>query len=114
MEENVKWFVEIIAGSAVAFLGMLATVTWRFSRRLQGMDKARQDGDDALHTRVNEVKHDAVEKTDFRELSSSLRKDIQSMEQQQIRMNDATNQRLDALLAAIANRNLHRQKDDDL
>lgn len=111
MDEDIKWLI----GLAVAMLGVwittFATAIWQLLRRIGRVEDDSKKANDTLHERVNKVREDTVHKADLTELGARLERNIQSMEKQQIDMNNATNLRLDTLLTAIANRNERREDD---
>lgn len=113
MDEDIKWLI----GLATAMLGVWLTTfmgaVWQLLRKIGRVEDDRKAADDALHERVNKVREDTVHKTDLNEMGARLSGEIQRMETQQVTMNSATNQRLDKLLEAIANRNEDRGKGGD-
>lgn len=93
-DEAMRWFIGIEITVAVAFASALLAAFYRLS-------DAIRKGDDALHTRVNDIRDEYVRRTDLdghmQRIDGSMR-DLRSDMKEQHR---DTQRRLDSVLTAL-------------
>ena len=112
MDGDLKWLLGMAAGMLGIWVSSFAGAVWQILRRIARVEENSKASDDALHERINKVREDTVHKSDLHDLGTRLDASIKEMRDQQQSSTNATNLRLDTLLAAIANRNETRGKDD--
>ena len=107
MDEDLKWLIGIAVTLFLFWGSMLGAAFWRIMGTIRKVEEAVEQGDKELHARINRVREDTVRKSDLTDLSVGLRDEMKEMRQEYRKGTDATNTRLDVLLAAVANRNNH-------
>lgn len=105
MDPDLKWMIGISVSILLAWLSILAGAFWKIMGIIRRVERDSQQADEHLHARVNRMREDTVHKADLHDLGVRLSADMKEMRQEHRDATTATNNRLDALLAAIANRN---------
>lgn len=110
MDGDMQWLIGMGVTLSLGWASILAGAFWRIMGIIRRVETQMKDADNQLHSRVNRVREDTVHKADLADLSSRISKDLHEIRDEQRSANNATNQRLDALLNAIANRNDGRRE----
>jgi uncharacterized protein YlxW (UPF0749 family) len=93
MDDNVKWIIGLCLTLAGA-VGAMCRYVWL----------AIEEGDDALHERINSIKDEYVRRNDMDAQVSRLEAQFRDLRQDVKDGQKATTDRLDALLVAVNSR----------
>lgn len=105
MNGDIQWLIGMAVTLSLGWATILIGAFWRLLGMIRRVEAQMQQEDSQLHARINRVREDSVHKADLTELATRLNGTMREMRQEHREASKATNDRLDALLAAIANRN---------
>lgn len=118
-----RWAIGIGASMTIGWAGLLVGA---FRSVLTRISKAEADSREhvnsvegkmslavgELHQRVTRVREDTVHKSDLNDMSARVSSELREMRDANAKAHATTNERLDKLLAAIANRNSSHNRGD--
>lgn len=109
-QEMLQWLVGIAVTITLGWVTILVGAFRSVMSVVRDNEDRSKSRDDDLHTRINRVREDTVYKTDLTEISIRLSQDMREMRAEHQNAANATNKRLDALMVAIANRNVNADR----
>ncbi|PYE89563.1 hypothetical protein [Phyllobacterium leguminum] len=94
MSSEIQWLIGVSVGLIVGF-GTTLIAAFR------SLSKSREEGDSALHARINTVRDEYVRRVDLDGQINQLREGLKELRDETREGTRETNKRLDAVLAAL-------------
>lgn len=103
MGEELRWIVGLGVSVALGWGSVLSVGFWKVLSMIRRVEDELDTNSRELHARVSRIREETVHKSDLDGHLARLSQDMREMRTEQRAATKDTNQRLDALLAAIAN-----------
>lgn len=103
MGEDWKWIIGIAVTLTLGWGSILIGAFWRLVSMIRRVEDEMDNSSKELHARINRVREDTVQKSDLDGHLTRLSNDMREMRQEHRDATKATNERLDALVTAVAN-----------
>lgn len=104
MDQQWQWIIGTALTFFLSYTGMLVAALWKVIGMIKSAELQQRSDSEHLHERVNRVREEHVKKSDLDGHITRLAQDMRDMRVEQREATKTTNDRLDALISALANK----------
>ena len=104
MDSDLQWTIGIAVTITLFFGTTMVGAFWKIVAMVKKVEESMEDSSKELHARINRVREDTVHKSDLEGHLTRLGTEMRDMRQEQRDATKSTNERLDKLIDAMADR----------